>query len=121
MNTYRVHVPAVKDSSLTATTVLGLVPCDRDAVLEKVLIASRTGITHHGVNYSQIAIKNGTTLLASRVFNAASLAAKTNEELSIVANGSVDETTCLNVEYDFAAAGLAIDLDVTLVFRLSRP
>lgn len=121
MNTYRIHVPAVKSSTLTATTILASVPCDRDAVLEKVIISSRGGITHHGVNYSQIAIKNGSTTLAVRLFNAASLAALTPESLTLDADGTVSSSTCLKVEYDFAAAGLAVDCDLILVFRAARP
>ena len=65
---YRIHVTAVKASALTATTVLHSIPCDRNATLKKVIIASRTGITHNGTNYSQIAIKNGSTTLAVRLF-----------------------------------------------------
>tara|TARA_R110001606_G_scaffold71097_1_gene162591 strand:- start:416 stop:673 length:258 start_codon:yes stop_codon:yes gene_type:complete len=83
------------------------------------MISSRDGITHHGTNYSQIAIKNGSTILAVRLFNAVSLAALTNEELA-VSNGSVTSSTCLNVEYDFSASGLAVDCDLVLIFDTAR-
>ncbi len=116
---YRLHVPAEKTTSLNATSVLHSIPCDRNAKLVKVFISSRAGITHDGTNYSQIAIKNGTTTLAVRVFNAVSLAALTNEELT-VSNGDVTSSTCLKVEYDFSASGLAVDCDLVLVFETER-
>ena len=116
---YRIHVPAVKTSSLGTTTVLHAIPCDRNATLKKVMIASRGGITHDGTNYSQIAIKNGSTTLAVRLFNAVSLAALTPEELT-VSNGDVTASTCLKVEYDYSASGLAVDCDLVLVFETAR-
>ncbi len=122
-NTYRLHIPALHTAStgsLTATTVLASVPCDRNATLESVIISSRGGITHNAVNYSQLAIKNGSTTLAVRLFNAESLAALTPESLSITGDASVTSSTCLKVEYDYSALGLAVDCDFTLVFRLAR-
>ncbi len=116
---YRLHIPAVHTSSLTTTTVLASIPCDRLARLSKVMISSRTGITHDGTNYSQIAIKNGSDTLAVRLFNAVSLAALTPEELTVT-GGDVDSSTCLKVEYDFSAGGLAVDCDLVLIFDLAR-
>lgn len=116
---YRLHIPAVKSTTLDATTVLASIPCDRLARLKKVIISSRGGITHNGTNYSQIAVKNGSTTLAVRLFNAQSLAALTPEELP-VSNGDVSSSTCLKVEYDFSASGLAVDCDLVLVFELAR-
>ena len=122
-NTYRLHIPALHTAStgsLTATTVLASIPCDRNATLEKVIISSRGGVTYHGVNYSQLAVKNGSTTLAVRLFNAESLAALTPESLTITGDASVTSSTCLKVEYDYAASGLAVDCDFTLVFSLAR-
>ena len=119
-NTYRLHIPAVHTSSLTATTILASVPCDRNATLESVIISSRGGITKDPTNYSQIAVKNGSTTLAVRLFNADDLAALTPESLSITGDASVTSSTCLKVEYDYSALGLAVDCDLTLVFRLAR-
>ena len=116
---YRLHVPAKHATNLTTTTVLHSIPCDRNARLKKVMISSRAGITHDGTNYSQIAIKNGSTTLAVRLFNAVSLAALTPEELE-VSNGDVTSSTCLKVEYDFSASGLAVDCDLVLVFDTER-
>ncbi|QDP45838.1 MAG: hypothetical protein Unbinned5179contig1004_30 [Prokaryotic dsDNA virus sp.] len=116
---YRLHIPAVHLSSLTTTTVLASIPCDRLARLSKVMISSRTGITHNGTNYSQIAVKNGSEILASRLFNTVSLAALTNEELAVT-GGDVTSETCLKVEYDFSASGLAVDCDLILIFELAR-
>lgn len=116
---YRLHIPAVNTTTLTATTVLASVPCDRLARLSKVIISSRTGIAHHSTHYSQIAIKNGSNTLAVRLFNATSLAALTPEELPVT-GGDVDSSTCLNVEYDFANNGLAVDCDLVLIFELAR-
>jgi len=117
---YRIHIPAVKSATLGVTTILASVPCDRNAKLEKVIISSRGGITHHGVNYSQIAVKNGSTTLAVRLFNASSLAALTPESLAITGDASVTSSTCLKVEYDYAASGLAVDCDLILVFSAAR-
>ena len=116
---YRLHIPAKHAAALTTTTVLHSVPCDRLATLKKVMISSRAGITHDGTNYSQIAIKNGSKTLAVRLFNAVSLAALTNESLA-VSNADVSDATCLNVEYDFSANGLAVDCDLVLVFETAR-
>ena len=116
---YRLHVPAKHATNLTTTTVLHSIPCDRNARLKKVMISSRDGITHDGTNYSQIAVKNGSTTLAVRLFNAVSLAALTTEELA-VENGDVTSLTCLKVEYDFSASGLAVDCDLVLVFDTER-
>ncbi len=116
---YRIHVSAEKATNLNATSVLHAVPCDRKATLKKVIIASRAGITHDGTNYSQIAVKNGSTTLAVRIFNAVSLAALTPEELTVT-DGDVDSSTCLKVEYDFSASGLAVDCDLILVFETAR-
>ena len=116
---YRIHVPAEKSTNLNATSVLHSIPCDRNATLKKVIISSRAGITHDGTNYSQIAVKNGSTTLAVRLFNAVSLAALTPEELA-VSDGDVTSSTCLKVEYDFANSGLAVDCDLILVFETAR-
>lgn len=117
---YRIHVNAVHKTNLTATTVLASVPCDRNAKLEKVIISSRTGITANGTNYSQIAVKNGSNTLAVRLFNSSDLAALTPESLAISGDASVTSSTCLNIEYDFSASGLAVDCDLILVFRTER-
>ena len=117
---YRIHVPAVLSSSLGATTVLASVPCDRNAKLEKVMISSRTGISADTTNYSQIAVKNGSTALATRLFYTDDLAALTNESLTISGDASVTSSTCLNIEYDFAGTGLAVDCDLVLVFSTAR-
>jgi hypothetical protein len=61
------------------------------------MISSRTGITHNGTNYSQISVKDGSETLAVRLFNAVSLAALTNEELTVT-GGDVTSSTCLKGE-----------------------
>ncbi len=116
---YRIHVPAKHATNLTTTTVLHSIPCDRNARLKKVMISSRGGITHDGTNYSQIAVKNGSTTLAVRLFNAESLAALTPEALAVT-GGDVTASTCLKVEYDFANSGLAVDCDLVLIFDTAR-
>ena len=122
MNTYRICKSAVKSASLGSSVDLELVPCDRDATLESVIIASRAGITKNNTNFGTLAVKNGATLLASRAFNDAGgdLAAKTPEVLAVT-GGAVSSSTCLALRYDHTGTGGGIDLDVTLVFRLSRP
>ena len=52
-------------------------------------------------------------------FSSFPLLAETNEELT-VSNGDVTSSTCLKVEYDFSASGLAVDCDLVLVFETER-
>lgn len=121
MNTYRISKEAVKSSSLTATTILGSVPCDRNAVLESVQISSRAGITADAVNFSTIKIKNGSDVLFQRAFSSDDLSALTPESLSPLKDSTVSSSTCLEIEYTGDGTGLAVDCDLVLVFRLARP
>lgn len=119
-NTYRISKEAVKSSNLNASSILCSIPCDRDAELEKVVISSRAGITANNTHYSTLQVKNGSTVLASRAFNSGDLAALTPEPLTVT-SGDVSESTGLELRYVHNGNGLALDLDVVLVFRLSRP
>jgi hypothetical protein len=116
---YRIHIPCVKSADLGATSTLASVACDRLATLEKVLISARGTQAFHAVNYSQIAVKNGSKTMAVRIFNSQGIAALQQESLD-VSNADVDATTVLNIEYDFAASGLAVDCDLVLVFSTAR-
>ena len=118
---YRLKCEAVKASSLNSSSEYLDIPCDRDASLDSVVISSRTGITHNNTNYSKFQIKNGSTVVYERSFQAVSLAAKTPEALAPLSDPSVDSTSCLTLHYVHAGTGLAQDLDVVLVFRPSRP
>lgn len=120
MNTYRLYCEAVKSSSLGTDAVLRNIPCDRNAKLVEVVICSRAGITANGTNYSAFQVKNGSTVLFQRAFNVDSLAATTNEALAPIADSSVSSTTELAINYDATGTGLALDLDVVLVFELAR-
>ena len=123
MSRYRLHVPAVKSAALTAQTTLATIPCDRNAVIEECVIASRTGITADNTNYSTVTALNGSKELFKRDFDSAGdggISALTKESLKIRADTTVDETTCLQIRYNYAGNGLAVDLDFVLVFRTSR-
>ena len=120
MNTYRLYCEAVKSSSLGSSAVLRNIPCDRNARLVEVVICSRAGITANGTNYSTFQVKNGSTVLFQRAFNADDLAATTNEALTPLEDNFVDSTTELAINYDATGTGLALDLDVVLVFELAR-
>jgi hypothetical protein len=121
---YRIHLAAVKTASLNADSVMGCIACDRDAVLEEVVIASRTGITKDNTNYSKIKIRNGSNVLFSREFNDAggTLDALKNESLAPLKDSTVTPTTCLEVRYEYGGNGTTggIDLDCIFVFRPSR-
>lgn len=118
---YRLKCEAVKAASLGSSSEYLDIPCDRDAVLESVVISSRTGITFNNTNYSKFQVKNGSDILFERSFQAVSLAAKTPEALAALKDSSVDSTSCLTLHYVHGGTGLAQDLDVVLVFRPSRP
>lgn len=120
MNTYRLYCEAIKSSSLTADAVLRNIPCDRNAKLQSVVICSRGGITADNTNYSKFQVKNGSTVVVERSFQTDDLAATTNEVLLPVADATVDSTTELAINYDATGNGLALDLDVVLVFELAR-
>ena len=120
MNTYRLYCEALKSSSLNTDAVLRYIPCDRNAYLKEVVIVSRAGITAAAVNFSKFQVKNGSDVLFERSFETDSLAAGTNESLDPLLDSTVDSTTELAINYDATGNGLAIDLDVILVFELSR-
>lgn len=119
MNTYRISKEAVKSSSLNSSVLLSSVACDRNAVLESVSISSRGGITANASHYSKFQVKLGSDVLCERSFETASLAALTSESLTVTA-GDVSATSALALHYVHNGNGLAIDLDVTLVFRAAR-
>jgi hypothetical protein len=120
MNTYRLYCEAVKSASLGSDAVLRYIPCDRNAYLSEVMIVSRAGITANATHYSKFQVKNGSTVLFERSFDADDLAAATNEALAPLADSNVSETTELAINYDATGNGLALDLDVVLVFELAR-
>lgn len=118
--TYRLYCEALKSSSLNTDAVLRNIPCDRDALLKEVVICSRAGITADNTNFSKFQVKNGSDVLFERSFQTVSLAASTNEALAPLLDSSVSATTELAINYDATANGLAIDLDVVLIFELAR-
>ena len=123
MSFYRVHTTAVKAASLNAVSTLSTVACDRDAVIESCNISSRAGITPHAANFSTVTILNGSKELFKRDFDSAGdagISALTNEVLTPLSDTTVTKSTCLNVRYNYAGSGLAVDLDIVLVFRPSR-
>ena len=120
MNTYRIHFAGVKSASLNTDAVLKYIPCDRNATLTEVVIVSRGGITANAANFSKFQIKNGSNVLFERSFETDSLAAATNEVLLPLKDSNVSSTTELAINYDATGNGLAIDLDVLLVFELAR-
>lgn len=120
MNTYRLYCEAIKSSSLSADAVLRNIPCDRNAELVNVIICSRAGITADNTNFSKFQVKNGSSVLFERSFQTDSLAATTNESLSALADAGVTSSTELAINYDATGTGLALDLDVVLVFELRR-
>jgi len=120
MNTYRLYCDAINASSLNTDAILKYIPCDRNATLTEVVIVSRGGITAAGVNFSKFQVKNGSDVLFERSFETDSLAAGTNEALSPLKDSNVSSTTELAINYDATGNGLAIDLDVLLVFELAR-
>jgi hypothetical protein len=120
MNTYRLYCDAVKSSSLNTDAVLKYIPSDRNAYLKEVVIVSRAGITADNTNYSKFQVKNGSDILFERSFQTDDLAAATNESLDPLLDSTVSSTTELAINYDATGNGLAIDLDVILVFELSR-
>ena len=118
---FYIHVPAVKVAALNATSTMSTVSIDRNCRLSKVILTARETVTHNGVNYSQINVKAGSDLLASRVFNASSLTALTPESLTVdTAKNDLEDGDVLNIQYDFSANGLAVNCDLTLVFEPSR-
>lgn len=119
-NTYRLYCEAQKSSALGTDAVLRNIPCDRNAKLQSVVICSRAGITANATNFSKFQVKNGSTVVCERSFAADDLAATTNEVLQPIADATVDSTTELAINYDATGTGLAIDLDVVLVFELAR-
>ena len=121
---YRLKCEAVKSASLGSSSEYLDIPCDRDAVLENVIISSRTGITcTASPNFSKFEVKKGSDILFQRSFQDTSpnLSAKTPEVLAPLKDSTVDSTTCLTLHYVHNGTGLAQDLDVVLVFRPSRP
>ncbi len=116
---FYISCPAKKTASLNQTSTMSTCSVDRNCRLVKVLLTARETVTHHAVNYSQIGVKVGSNMLASRVFNASTLAALTQESLTVASNDLIAGDV-LNIEYDFAASGLALDCDLTLVFEPSR-
>ena len=120
MNTYRLYCDAVKSSSLNTDAVLKYIPCDRNASLASVVIVSRAGITADPTNFSKFQVKNGSNVLFERSFDSGDLAAGTNEVLEALKDANVDSTTELAINYDATGNGLALDLDVLLVFELAR-
>lgn len=118
---FYITLPANKTAALTATSTMSSCAIDRNCTLEKVILTARENITHDGTNYSQVGIKVGSDLLASRVFNAVSLNALTPESLTIDhPKANLEDGDVINIEYDYSASGMALNLDVTLVFEPAR-
>ena len=122
---YRIHAAALKSAALTAQTTMVTIPCDRNAVIEECVIASRAGVTGHSANYSTVTVLNGANELFKRDFDTGAggdggISALTKESLTQLKDTTVDKNTCLQIRYNYAGTGLAVDLDFVLVFRLSR-
>ena len=120
---YRLQGTAIKTSPLNSSSQYDLlIPCDRDAVLESVIICQRdTNITADNTNFSKFQVKNGSSVIFERSFQTVSLNKETPEALAPLADPTVDSTTCLTLHYVHNGTGLAQKLDLVFVFRPSRP